>query len=177
MPSLLKFEPFPELKTTRFCLRKLSEKDVQAIFNIRSSMSIAKYLDRPLAKGLQDAEKFIQKINMGISNNELIYWGIFENTSNNMVGTMTLWRISVDGSAAEIGFELIEEFQGVGVMQEVLPAVLSFAFNKMMLSVVEGEVDPNNIKSKVLLKKFGFKETGQTKKTEILSLSKESFIG
>jgi ribosomal-protein-alanine N-acetyltransferase len=175
MTSKLSFEPFPELSTIRYNLRKLELGDSKSIYEIRSDKLIAKYIDRPMARSVADAEKFIEKVEMAISSNEAIYWGIEEKCYNKIIGTITLWQISSDGSSAEIGFELLPKHHGTGVMQEIIPVVLDFAFSKMGLLFIEGEVDKENVKSKMLLKKYGFNLYRQNIKTEIFVLSSKSF--
>jgi len=154
--QIINFNPFPEIITERFKLRQLNKSDSEKIFEIRSNISIAQYLDRPLATSINDAISFIEKISDGISKNQVIYWGIENKSTQEIIGTKTLWQISVDGSQAEIGFELFPIYQGKGVMQEVLPVVIHFAFNSMKLSKIEGEVAFDNLKSIKLMEKFGF---------------------
>lgn len=166
----INFNPFPELRTTQFKLRQLNRGDAEKIFKIRSNKDVAKYLNRPLATTLNDALGFIEKINEGINRNELIYWGISLKDSSEIIGTITLWQISEDGFKAEIGFELLPKFQGAGVMKEVVEEVIRFAFDEMQLSVVEGEVDSNNIKSIKLMERFGFVIERSLEKTDIYCL-------
>ena len=56
------------------------------------------------------------------------------------------WKISREYSKAEIGFELLPEHQGKGIMQEALPKIIEYGFKNMKLRTIEGEVDPNNLK-------------------------------
>jgi ribosomal-protein-alanine N-acetyltransferase len=61
---------------------------------------------------------------------------------------------------------------GKGVMQEVIPEILNFGFNIMNLFEIEGEVDPENIKSIKLMEKFGFSYSDKLESTVIYSLKK-----
>ncbi|MCF6268741.1 MAG: GNAT family N-acetyltransferase [Melioribacteraceae bacterium] len=166
----INFKPFPELKTNRFELRQFKKSDAEKIFEIRSNKEVAKYLDRPLAKTISDGLAFIEKINECIKRNELIYWGIFPKNNSEIIGTITLWQISEDETKAEIGFELLPKFQGTGVMKEVIAEVIKFAFVEMKLTIIEGEVDPKNIKSIKLMEMFGFVLELSLEKTNIYIL-------
>lgn len=166
----INFNPFPELQTSQYLLRQLNKNDAEKVFEIRSNIEVAKYLDRPLAKTINDGLAFIEKINKGIARNEVIYWGITKKGTNEIIGTITLWQISKDGLKAEIGFELFPKHQGVGVMSEILHEVIKFGFDKMGLPFIEGEVDPQNVKSINLMKKFGFIKSKNLDKTDIYSL-------
>lgn len=168
----INFNPFPELQTNQYQLRQLNKNDAEKIFEIRSNIEVAKYLDRPLAKTINDGQVFIEKTNNGIARNEVIYWGITKKETNEIIGTITLWQISKDGLKAEIGFELLPEFQGLGIMKTVVKEVVRFAFEEMKLTVIEGEVDPNNIKSIKLMEKFGFVFGRSLAKTDIYFLNK-----
>lgn len=170
--NTINFKPFPKLETNQYKLRQLNSDDAEKIFKIRSNIEVAKYLDRPLAKTINDGMAFIEKINAGIAKNELIYWGITKKEEQEIIGTITLWQITKDGLKAEIGFELLPKFQGVGVMKEIVPEVIRFAFEEMKLIMIEGEVDPYNIKSIKLMEQFGFVLQQSLVKTDIYQLVK-----
>lgn len=148
--------PFPKLLTSRYKLRQPSLKDVNEIFTLRSDKEVLKYLGKETAKSKSEAEAFINKINDGIASNKWIYWVITSKNDNSFLGTVCLWNFSDDGNMADIGFELLPEFFGKGIMQEVIPNVLDFGFNTLQLTSIIGEVDPGNIKSIKLMEKFGF---------------------
>ncbi|MBU2508108.1 MAG: GNAT family N-acetyltransferase, partial [Bacteroidetes bacterium] len=110
----------------------------------------------PKANSADDARAFIDKINAGIPKGEWVYWAIIPKDKSKLIGTICLWKISEEYSKAEIGFELLPQFQGKGFMQEALTAVLDFGFNVMNLKSIEGEVDPNNDRSIKILEKNKF---------------------
>ncbi|MBU2583832.1 MAG: GNAT family N-acetyltransferase [Bacteroidetes bacterium] len=165
------FTPFPNLTTERFALRQLKIEDEDEIFAIRSDDNILKYLDRPKANAIDDARQFINKINDSISKNELIYWAINLKDNSKLIGTICLWKISTQQSNAEVGFELLPDHQGKGVMQGVLPKIIDFGFKTIKLQLIEGEVAANNLKSVILLEKHGFVINRRTKNTVVYSLS------
>ena len=57
---------------------------------------------------------------------------------------------------AEIGFELLPENHGKGIMQEVIPRVVQFGVEEMKLETIEAELSPRNLKSVRLLEKNNF---------------------
>lgn len=152
----INFLPFPELKTERCTLRQLINEDEKEIFALRSDKKVNKYLDRPPAKTLDDARQFIQRINSSIAENIVIYWAITPHNSNKLSGSICFWNFSEDFYTAEIGFELLPEFQGKGIMQEALASVIEFGFGNLNLKSIEGEVDPNNLRSVKILEKNNF---------------------
>ena len=153
--------PFPELQTQSFRLRKMSLKDAPEIFNLRSDERINEFLDRPKATSLDDAKKFIRKINTGIEESDWLYWGIQSDKSEKLIGTICFWNVQPDKAQAEIGFELMHEHQGKGVMSEVVKAFLKFGFESIKLKRIDAVIHPNNIRSASILEKFGFKKSDQ----------------
>ncbi len=130
--------------------------DEQEIFALRSSDEINKYLDRPKANTLEEARNFITKIINGIAKNESIFWVVTPKDESKLLGTICLWKISKDEAKAEIGYELLPENHGKGIMQEVIPRVLQFGFEEIKLEMIEAELSPRNLKSVRLLEKNNF---------------------
>jgi [ribosomal protein S5]-alanine N-acetyltransferase len=153
------FTTFPELTTKHFKLRQLSTGDENEIFALRSDDFINQYLDRPKANSLDDARNFIRKITDGIAKNESIFWVVTPKSEMKFLGTICLWKISKEEAKAEIGYELLPENHGKGIMQEVIPKVLQFGFEEMKLLTVEAELSPRNLKSVRLLEKNNFRLT------------------
>ena len=56
------FSPFPELRTERVFLRKLTKSDAEEILFLRSSEDVLRYIGREPAKSIKEAEEFIDKI-------------------------------------------------------------------------------------------------------------------
>lgn len=168
----INFFPFPKIETERFTLRQLKIEDENEIFALRSDEGVARYLDRPRAKSINDAREFIHKINSSISENELVYWAITQRGEDKVIGTICLWKISQQQAKAEIGFELLPAYQGRSIMQEVIPRVIEFGFKILNLKIIEGEVAPDNIKSIKLMERFGFKLKTTLNKTLLYVLIK-----
>src|SRR5437867_10100380 len=139
-----------------YSLRNLMPADEQEIFALRSSDEINKYLDRPKANTLDEARNFITKIINGIAKNESIFWVVTPKDESKLLGTICLWKISKEEAKAEIGYELLPENHGKGIMQEVIPRVLQFGFEEIKLEMIEAELSPRNLKSVRLLEKNNF---------------------
>ncbi len=155
---ITEFTPFPVLTTERLLLRAITKEDVKDIFAMRSDKSVMKYIGRPLAKTLDDAEKLIEMIQGIVTENKGINYGITIKGSDRIIGTVGFWNMSKPDGRAEIGYMLHGDFHQKGIMPEALTAVLKYGFEKMNLHSVEARVHPENSPSiRVLLKK-GFKK-------------------
>lgn len=153
------FAPFPILTTERLTLRQLSTDDGQNIFALRSDTEINKYLDRQASKTIEDAINFINKINDSIKKNDAIYWAITLTNSKIFVGTICLFDFSNEKSKCEIGYELLTNFQGQGMMKEAIRKVIDYVFQTMRLKKIEAFTHNGNQSSTKLLTKFDFKKS------------------
>ncbi len=159
----LNFSPFPELVTSRLQLRQITPEDSPAFFAMRSDPEVMKYIDRPLAKTVDDALALITLITDLQQKNEGITWGIFLIDGSPLMGTIGFWRIQKENYRAEIGYLLHPSLQGKGFMQEAISTVLQYGFKSMKLHSVEANVKPGNKSSEKLLLRNGFVQEGYFK--------------
>lgn len=150
------FNPYVELTTPRFLLRKPMLSDAPEFVRLRSDPRVNQFLDRAPTTTVEGAEQFIEKILGYISRHESMYWVITEKGSDKPIGTTCFWNIVPALEEAEIGYELQSDFFGKGVMQEVLPAVIHFGFEVMQLNRITALPLETNVRSTKLLERHHF---------------------
>ena len=154
--------PFPILTTERLTLRQLSIEDKHPIFALRSDTEINKYLNREPSKTIEDAIRFIQLVNATTANNNSIYWAINLTRTKTFVGTICLFDFSNKNNSCEIGYELLTQFQGQGIMQEALLTVIDFVFQTLKLKKIVAFTHTDNMNSTHLLSKCLFVKSLET---------------
>lgn len=159
------FTPFPILTTARLILRQLLITDEEKIFTLRSDSEVNKYLDRQLSNTIDDARNFINKVNENITKNESLYWAITLRDRNMLVGTICLFGFSDVECKCEIGYELLTNFQGQGIMREAAEPVIDYAFNTINVETIEASLHRDNLRSVKLLGQFSFKRLNEPDKT------------
>lgn len=152
----LTFSPFPEIYTERLHLVKLITGHASDIFQLRSDREVMQYLDRPLAKTIEEVASLIGKINLALEQDDGITWGITQKGNPAIIGTIGFWRIDKENYRGEIGYMLHKNFQGKGLMQEAMDSVINYGFTVMKLHSIEANVNPANSKSIRLLEKNQF---------------------
>ena len=157
--------PFPILTTERLTLRQLVVNDEQEIFTLRSDIEINKYLDRQVSNTIDDARNFINKVNENINKNDSLYWAITLSDRNILVGTICLFGFSDENGKCEIGYELLTNFQGQGIMKEAAEKVINYAFNTIKVQKIEAFLHRDNQSSIKLLDKFSFRNSNEPDKT------------
>lgn len=153
----LNFSPFPEITTERLLLRRAAHQDAAEIFFLRSNEEVMKYIDRPRALSLQDAEDFLDIINKSLDANDGISWGIaLKQNPGKLIGYIGYWRMKKEHYRAEIGYALNPAFWKKGITKEAILAVLDYGFGTMHLHSVEANINADNAASAAVLEATGF---------------------
>ena len=75
--------------------------------------------------------------------------------------------LSKEHKKAEIGFCLLKEYWGQGIMKEVMPVICNYAFENLGLHRIEGLVESDNLSCKNAMKKLDFNHEGTMQECEI----------
>jgi len=150
------FEPFPNLETERLQLRRLENSDVKEVFTLRSNPSTMKFIPRPLVTNDEEALEHIAMINSKIDNNEGINWAITIKGNPKLIGIIGHFKIQPQNYRAEIGYMILPEYHGQGIVAEAIKEVVRYGFEEMNLHSIEAIIDPNNLASERVLQKNGF---------------------
>lgn len=144
------------IATEKLLLRPITEYDSQNIFEIRSDIEINRFVNRNSPKNSFEALDFILNIKKKEANKEILFFGISEKENPKLIGTVCLWKFSADRKKAELGYELLPQFHGKGIMSEAVDAILSFGFNILKLNQIDAFTNGKNVNSQKLLTKKGF---------------------
>jgi [ribosomal protein S5]-alanine N-acetyltransferase len=150
------FNPFPLLHTDRLTLRSFSPIDDEQLFLLRSNKTVMKFLDRPLARSIDDAGELIGRIIADLANNNGITWAITLKDDPKLMGTIGYWHMDKPNYRAEIGYMIHPDLQGKGLMQEAMTKVMDYGFTEMKLHSIEANVNPANEASIKLLERNRF---------------------
>ena len=150
------FSPFPTLETKRLMLREVTNNDVQDLFVMRSSADMMRFIDRPLATELSDAQNLIDIIKNLLRKNNGITWAITLKSEDRMIGTFGFWRIDKANYRTEIGYLLHNDYWGKGLMQEAMEIGIDYAFNTLGVHSIEANINPNNTASIKIAEHNGF---------------------
>ena len=162
----INFTPFPILETERLMLRRVNENDANEIFALRSNPETMKYIPRPLVKSIDDALEHIAMIDAKIESNEGINWAITYKDNPKLIGIIGHYRIKPEHFRAEVGYMLLPEFHGKGIISEAIKEVVNYGFNSMKLHSIEAIIDPENFGSARVLEKNNFVKEAHLKENE-----------
>jgi ribosomal-protein-alanine N-acetyltransferase len=135
-------------------LRQPVKADANAIFRLRTDEKVNAMIGRKAPADISGAIDFIDQTNERTNNHQGFYWAI--TLANKLIGTICLFNIESEFNRAEVGFEILPEYRGLGYMQESLQTVLEFSFQNLGLDVLVAVVNPTNENSLRLLRKNNF---------------------
>lgn len=156
----LNLETFPEIQTNRMWLRRPVEADLQALFELRSNPLVMQFIPRPMARTIEDARAQLDIFDQRWEEGAAITWAMCLKDNPRMIGTMGLWRIEKEHFRAEIGYLIHPDVWGSGLSTEATKAVVAFGFDTLGLHSIVGMTRPDNLASRNVLLKAGFKEEG-----------------
>jgi ribosomal-protein-alanine N-acetyltransferase len=151
---------FPELSTERLILRKMTEKDAKALFQIWSDDEVTKYMNMNSFMNIDQTLYMVDFLNNLFKKKEGIRWGIFRKNDDTLIGTCGFNTWIKRSSRGEIGYELGQKYWGNGYATEALKEVIRFGFEETLLNRVEAFVVPEASRSIKVLEKLGFKKEG-----------------
>lgn len=160
------FTPFPVIETERLILRRITDDDVNEVFELRSNPETMKYIPRPLVKTTEDVLEHIGMIEEKIVKNEGINWGITLKGSPKILGIIGFYRLQPENYRAEIGYMLLPEFHGKGIITEAVKRLISYGFDDLKLHSIEAVIDPENFASEKVLQKCNFVKEAHLKEAE-----------
>lgn len=158
---MMRFTPFPDLETHRLILRRIMPADAHDLHSMRQDPRMHQHTDTKTDRDLAETRSYIDKMNKGVDEDKWVIWAIEHKQSGKVIGTISLWNFT--GDSAELGYGIIPEYQGQGLMQEALSSVTTYGFSVIQLARIDAYTEVNNIASAKLLEKSGFQRTGQVR--------------
>ena len=162
----INFTPFHELETERLLLRRVVESDVNEVFALRSNAETMQYIPRPLVTSNEEALEHIRMIEDKIVADEGINWAITLKGNSKLLGIIGHYRIKPEHYRSEIGYMLLPDYQGKGIITEAIKAVVAYGFDQMKLHSIEAIIDPANTASAMVLEKNGFVKEAHLRENE-----------
>lgn len=157
---------FQKIETERFTLRQFTEDDLENVFKGLSHPDIIKYYGISF-DSLEATKEQITWFSDLEKNGTGIWWAVCSKDGNVFYGAGGLNDLDKDNKKAEIGFWLLPEFWGKGIMKEVMPLICEYGFKELGLHRIEGFVESENKNCQKGLAKLAFNLEGTMKDCEI----------
>lgn len=157
---------FPTIKTNRLLLRQFVDSDLVNVYKGLSDPEIIKYYGVSY-KTMEDTKEQMRFFADLEKDGTGIWWTICDLANKTIYGAGGLNSLSKEHQKAEIGFWLLKEHWGQGIMTEVMPLICRYGFDSLGLHRIEGLVESDNENCKNAMKKLDFKHEGTMRYSEI----------
>lgn len=146
-------------ETERLLINPLLVSDAPAIYSARTNPKTNAFLPwKP--KTVEEVEEHIRKARLVPANTEDSWYLLATRLkeSGELIGDIGVHFLGPDNQQAEIGYMLLEAYQGKGYATEMVRAIVDFLFGTYKKHRITAAVDPNNSKSFQLLQKLGMRQ-------------------
>ena len=157
---------FPTIKTERLLLRQFVDSDLENVFKGLSNTEIIKYYGVSFQTVEETKEQMIFFADLK-KNETGIWFAVCSADNKTFYGAGGLNSLSKEHKKAEIGFWLISDFWGQGIMKEAMPLICNYGFDNLELHRIEGFVESENKNCKNAMAKLDFQHEGTMKECEI----------
>ncbi len=156
------------IETPRFSIRLPDEADLPALYAIHSNDEVNRFLPYVTWTRLDDAKAWVERAATRLKAEQATQFVVIERASGSLIGSCVLFLFDFESGTAEMGYALDQPFWGKGYMQEMLNALIGFAFGPLGLRRLEAEVDVRNLASHHLLLKLGFEHEGVRRENRVM---------
>ena len=160
------FSEIPTLTTENYVLRGLTLDDTQSIYSFMSDPVTMQYITPHPVQTEEELSAVLEKYLQDYQERKGIPWVIINKFNHEVIGVFRFHKLHLWHKKAEMGVVIHKDYQHRGVMTEVLKDILDFGFNQLGLNRIVGDIFAENIGSKKLLMKYGFKKEGQLRQTD-----------
>jgi RimJ/RimL family protein N-acetyltransferase len=143
----------------RLGFRPWNHKDLQLAIELWGNYEVTKYFDkRGRLSDQQVNERLIKEIDTQ-NQHGIQYWPIFIKETNAHVGCAGLRPYDLPKKVLEIGFHIRPEYWRQGYAAEAALCVMDYAFNHLRATALFAGHNPENLASKAIINRLGFKYT------------------
>lgn len=157
---------FPTLKTNRLLLRQFTDADLPLVFKGLSHPAVIRYYG-VCYDSLEATKTQLQFFADLEANKTGIWWAVCAVDNGAFLGAGGFSSWSHVHQKAEIGFWLLPEYWGKGIMTEAMRAICNYGFAVMDLHRIEAFVETENFNCKKALAKLNFQQEGTLRECEV----------
>ncbi len=153
------------MTTPRLELRPIAEHDAEAIWPYVSDPEISRYMSWDPHETIEQTRAFTTDVVRRMGEGTTIAWAVIERETGKVCGLVSLIAImrvhrALRYDKAELAYWIGPPFQGRGYAVEACRAVLDYAFGQMGLNKITVAHDLENLASRALIARLGFREVG-----------------
>lgn len=170
-----KFELYHPMMTANYTLDWLNAFTIKEVNRLRANPDVAKTALRSTDLTLEATVDYVQKAMQQVMSNKSLMWGIKKHGQEDFIGEFDLLNYKPDEQTMEIHYELLPEYWRQGIMSEILPRMLIFAFDELDLKYLTASVATNYPVANDQLLSYNFEVAIQTTNVTYYRLYQDKF--
>lgn len=160
-------------ENSEILLRKLRVSDLFEVYKNIKDKQVGKWTGPPRKKWVENpVGRFICRMSEHtLKGGKMIWYSLFKpevqtsfrlgivlKETNKVIGIVSLTKELPDDDFADIGFWIGRRYWGRGLMSEVLPLAVRYGFEELGLDKIKAWTFEENVASKKVMEKCGFKK-------------------
>ena len=151
--------PHPILATSRLRLRQFRTEDADAMHDCFANAEAMRFWNRPVHTKRIETERAVGSY-IECTPSYYRFWAVADAKSDRCLGLVNYHDGHIRNKRAAIGYMIDPARQRQGLATEAVSAMLDFCFGELGLHRVQAFIDPDNIASRTLAEKLGFRTEG-----------------
>lgn len=155
------FDKFPHIETDEIVLRRITEDDVDSLFEIFNNKKLFEYTPSIFKETKDEVVELIQRFNRRFEDKEQIRMAItLKGEGDFVVGMAEMYGYNADVNMIAIGYRINERFWGRGIATKSLKAMIKHLFEDIGINRIYAEAMPAHTASLAVMEKCGFMQEG-----------------
>ena len=152
------------MKFDHFTIRQFTQDDAENYFPLvdKNRKRLEDFFAGTVAKTktLEDTKIFVLELLLKVDAKTFFPYGIFDHTTQKMIGYIHVMNFDWNIPKAEIGFFVDEDFSGKGITSKAVRTIMDHYFNELEFNKLFLRTHPTNKAAQALAEKCGFEKEG-----------------
>lgn len=153
--------PADILETERLFIRELSMEDFPALYAMCTAPETAVWMEETLSDYATEQEKHYAYISGIYPLFDLALWGVYEKSTGTLIGRVGFSLPEDENDAYSIGYLIDTAYRNKGYAKECVPALLAYAKEQGITTVV-ARIKKDNLPSQKVIKVCGYSYDSET---------------
>lgn len=149
------------LQSPRLILREIQLADAEDLFEMDSDAAVHRFIENKPVTKIEEIHQVVEILQKQYKENGIARWAVEDKISGECLGWCGLkfFREPLNGHANfyELGYRFKQKHWGKGYATESARAVLEYAFKNLPIDTIYAITHPENVNSKNVLFKLGFR--------------------
>jgi [ribosomal protein S5]-alanine N-acetyltransferase len=154
-----KTEPHPILSTSRLRLRQFRAEDAEAMHACFANAEAMRFWNTPVHTKRIETDRAVRRF-IDCTPSYYRFWAVADAKTDRCLGLVNYHDGHIRGRRASIGYIVDPARHRQGIGAEAVLAMVDFCFGPLGLHRLQAFIDPDNVASRMLVEKLGFRCEG-----------------